>query len=278
MFETLATGIWIGAAALFGLLIGSFLNVCIYRLPAGLTIVRGHSFCPQCKHPLGSLDLVPVFSYLLLGRRCRYCHEPISPRYARIELLTCAYFTLTALAVRPGETGWPEWLRSLLPGSAGAQPDGVFSASLLLAIFIVLVFSGFLVWAMILWDGQTAPNGLLLFIAVPVSLHLALRPEKLVSSLLAAALALLVHLLLTWLRLYPEMPARQRLQTGASLGLLGLAAGLPAVQPVLAVLLIELLFLSLYGQKSAATGRADQLWRSLPLQLILIGSVARLFF
>ncbi len=81
----------------YGLLIGSFLNVCIYRIPKEISVVRGRSFCPSCNHPLYPLDLVPVFSYLFLGRRCRYCKEPISSRYASIEGLTGLVFGIVYL-------------------------------------------------------------------------------------------------------------------------------------------------------------------------------------
>lgn len=72
---------------ILGICIGSFLNVCIYRIPNNISIAKGRSFCPNCNHQLGVLDLVPLFSYLLLGRKCRYCHKPISPRYFTVEFL-----------------------------------------------------------------------------------------------------------------------------------------------------------------------------------------------
>lgn len=72
----------------FGLCIGSFLNVCIYRLPESMSIIRPPSSCPQCKNPIRFYDNVPVISYLLLRGRCRNCQTPISIRYPLIELLT----------------------------------------------------------------------------------------------------------------------------------------------------------------------------------------------
>lgn len=81
----------------FGLLIGSFLNVCVYRLPRGESVVVGRSHCPSCGHRLGPADLVPVLSFLALGRRCRYCHQPISSRYATVEVLTAGLFFLSTL-------------------------------------------------------------------------------------------------------------------------------------------------------------------------------------
>ena len=82
-----------GFIFLFGIIIGSFLNVLIYRIPLKLDFVKGRSFCPSCHHELGALDLFPVFSYLFLKGKCRYCHEKISWRYPLIELLTGILFT-----------------------------------------------------------------------------------------------------------------------------------------------------------------------------------------
>lgn len=77
---------------LFGLCIGSFLNVCIYRIPLGISTARGRSFCPGCGHPLGAFDLFPMLSYLFLRGRCRYCRQKISLRYPFVELLTGLLF------------------------------------------------------------------------------------------------------------------------------------------------------------------------------------------
>lgn len=78
----------------FGAVIGSFLNVLIYRLPRKLNFVKGFSFCPSCEHRLYPKDLVPVFSWIFLGGKCRYCKEPISPRYMLVELF-CGAMSLT---------------------------------------------------------------------------------------------------------------------------------------------------------------------------------------
>jgi len=103
--------LWIALAGVLGLLVGSFLNVVILRLPARMAaawrqeardvlelqadttplppgIVREPSHCPHCKHPLSALDNIPLFGWLLLRGRCRYCHAKISIQYPLVELLS----------------------------------------------------------------------------------------------------------------------------------------------------------------------------------------------
>jgi leader peptidase (prepilin peptidase) / N-methyltransferase len=94
-------------ALLFGLIIGSFLNVCIYRWPRDLSVVKPRSHCPSCEKMIAWYDNVPVVSYLLLGARCRNCRARISWRYPVVELATGALFFyfiytfgLTVLAVK----------------------------------------------------------------------------------------------------------------------------------------------------------------------------------
>src|SRR5487761_2065694 len=103
--------LWIALAGMLGLLVGSFLNVVILRLPERMAaawrqeardvleleadaaplppgIVREPSHCPQCRHPLSARDNIPLFSWLLLRGRCRYCREKISIQYPLVELLS----------------------------------------------------------------------------------------------------------------------------------------------------------------------------------------------
>ncbi|WP_075166417.1 prepilin peptidase [Chthonomonas calidirosea] len=87
-----------GVAFLCGVTIGSFLNAVIYRLPKGLSLLEPRfSICPHCRHRLGALDLIPLFSFLILRCRCRYCGKPIAWRYFGVELLTGVLFTLVVL-------------------------------------------------------------------------------------------------------------------------------------------------------------------------------------
>ena len=82
----------IGIAVLFGLIFGSFLNVCIYRLPRDLSVAWPRSRCLACGHRIEAYDNIPVLSYLLLGARCRHCRSGISWRYPAVEILTAGLF------------------------------------------------------------------------------------------------------------------------------------------------------------------------------------------
>ncbi len=78
--------------ALFGLCMGSFLNCVAWRIVHEESVLYGRSHCAKCNHPLGFLDLIPVFSYVFLGGKCRYCKEKIAFRYLLAELLSAAVF------------------------------------------------------------------------------------------------------------------------------------------------------------------------------------------
>lgn len=84
-------GIVIGV---FALLIGSFLNVCIYRIPLKQSVVKVNSHCFSCNKPIKPYDLIPILSYLFLGGKCRSCKEKISVRYPLIEFLNLALYII----------------------------------------------------------------------------------------------------------------------------------------------------------------------------------------
>jgi leader peptidase (prepilin peptidase)/N-methyltransferase len=98
----LGSGVLLGFACALGLVVGSFLNVVIHRVPRGESIVRPGSRCPRCEVPIGVRDNVPVLSYLWLRGRCRHCGSTISWRYPAFELATGALFA--AIAWRHGPT------------------------------------------------------------------------------------------------------------------------------------------------------------------------------
>ncbi|WP_199922325.1 prepilin peptidase [Microterricola viridarii] len=87
------------AVGAFGLLIGSFLNVVVYRVPNGQSIVSPPSACPGCGMQIRPIDNIPVVSWLLLGGKCRQCREPISARYPLVELGTGLAFAAITLWV-----------------------------------------------------------------------------------------------------------------------------------------------------------------------------------
>ncbi len=103
------------ASAIFvlGLAFGSFLNVCIYRLPRDLSVVSPRSACPHCKRLIAFYDNVPIISWVVLRGRCRYCKARISPRYLFVEFLTgalflgiYAYFGFTLAGLKYGVFGF----------------------------------------------------------------------------------------------------------------------------------------------------------------------------
>ena len=122
-------------AIALGVSVGSFLNVVVYRVPAGLSLLYPPSRCPKCLHRLAPYDNVPVLGWLWLRGRCRYCAAPISPRYPLVEALTGALFA--AIAWRYGATG---------------QLAPLLSGWVLVSWLVAL--------ALIDWDTLTLPNRL----------------------------------------------------------------------------------------------------------------------
>ena len=81
--------------SLFGVVWGSFLNVCIFRIPDGKSIVFPGSHCRHCKKNISWYDTIPLISYLILFGKCRFCKKPISPQYPIVELLSGIFIILT---------------------------------------------------------------------------------------------------------------------------------------------------------------------------------------
>lgn len=102
-------------AGMLGLLIGSFLNVVVWRVPRGESVVRPRSACPRCGHRIRAWDNVPVLSWLVLRGRCRDCRAPISARYPLVEAGTAVVFAVLAWS-----TGWSWALPAVLYLGASA--------------------------------------------------------------------------------------------------------------------------------------------------------------
>lgn len=85
---------------IIGTFFGSFFTLAVYRIPKKEDILIKHSYCPNCNHKLGFFDLFPVFSYILLGGKCRYCKNKIRPRYLILEVLSGLAFLFFAFAFK----------------------------------------------------------------------------------------------------------------------------------------------------------------------------------
>ncbi len=81
---------------MMGITFGSFYTLAVYRIPKGEDIIHTHSYCPNCKHKLNIFDLIPVFSYIFLGGKCRYCKQKIRPRYLILETISGLFFVVIA--------------------------------------------------------------------------------------------------------------------------------------------------------------------------------------
>ncbi|MET1019147.1 MAG: prepilin peptidase [Microterricola sp.] len=92
-------------SGVLGLILGSFLNVVIYRVPAGMSVVSPPSACPRCGTPIKPIDNIPVLSWLMLRGRCRSCRTSISPRYPLVELGTAVLFAIVAVVFSAGVDG-----------------------------------------------------------------------------------------------------------------------------------------------------------------------------
>jgi len=84
---------------LMGAFFGSFFSLAVYRIPLGENITHKHSFCPNCKHKLGILELIPIFSYIFLGGKCKNCKEKIKIRYVLLEIFSGLTFLIFAISL-----------------------------------------------------------------------------------------------------------------------------------------------------------------------------------
>ena len=109
----------LGIGFVFGTFIGSFLNVCIWRMPREQSIVRPRSRCPHCAHPIAWYDNLPVLSFVLLRARCRHCHQAISWRYPLVEVLSglAAVAALGRFGLEPKSLVYLGFLWALLAAS-----------------------------------------------------------------------------------------------------------------------------------------------------------------
>ncbi|MGA2184350.1 MAG: prepilin peptidase [Bryobacteraceae bacterium] len=237
-------------AFLAGLLIGSFLNVCIYRLPRDLSVARpSRSFCPACEKTIVWYDNIPLVSYVLLAGRCRYCHEHISIRYPLVELATAAWFAWAA-------------------GVLGPVPDA-FRLCAFGAILIALVVTDF--EAQILPDEFTiggAVLGIVLSLFIPIHegiAHFFLYNHERIASLGEAVLGAAVSSLVLWLLRWTYEKVRHR--EGLGLGDVKMVAMMGAflgLQGVLFTIMVGSILGSVVGLGFILIARKDAATYELP--------------
>lgn len=159
-----AAALLVALVGVTGLAIGSFLNVVVYRVPAGMSVVHPRSACPNCGHEITARDNVPVLSWLLLRGKCRDCAEPISKRYPLVELAGAAAFAVVGIWAAP---------------AIGAAPDAVLAIAAVLRLLAFLYLAAITV-ALAIIDVETRrlPNVIVL-------------PSYLVGVVLLGAAALL---------------------------------------------------------------------------------------
>ena len=152
--------LWPWLALAVGLVVGSFSNVCIHRLPERQSVVRPRSRCPRCGAPIGAADNVPILSYLFLRGRCRACRATISPRYPLVEAANGAmYFALARLM--------------------GPTPAAVVAMAFVTALLILTLID---------YDHQLLPDAITLpGIAVGLAASFLPGPPTPLSSAVAAA-------------------------------------------------------------------------------------------
>jgi leader peptidase (prepilin peptidase) / N-methyltransferase len=161
-------GVWVAAAigcGVFGLLIGSFLNVVAYRVPAGVSIVSPPSACPNCGRAIRPYDNVPVLSWLLLRGKCRDCAEPISKRYPLVELGTGVAFVAVTVwwwGSAVGLGGLDTAAGGLLDQRGGSATGGEVAASVLVLVAFLYLVAISVVLGLIDIDVHKLPNRIVL--------------------------------------------------------------------------------------------------------------------
>jgi leader peptidase (prepilin peptidase)/N-methyltransferase len=179
-------------AGVFGLLIGSFLNVCIYRWTRDLSVVKPRSACPECEHPIAWYDNIPLVSFAVLGGRCRHCKTPIPWTYPAVELLTAFFFA---------------YFVALQGVNPAAMKDCLFAAIMLGLIFSDLdtrllpdeFTIGGLVAALVLAILVPLPPTVFALVTELSDIHLGLRATSLGEAVIGAAIPAGAMWLLGWI-------------------------------------------------------------------------------
>ncbi|MGH9315802.1 MAG: prepilin peptidase [Thermoanaerobaculia bacterium] len=236
------------SAGLFGLLVGSFVNVLVHRLPRDESVVSPASHCPACGAPIRPRDNIPVLSWILLAGRCRTCRAPIPARYPALELANAVLWVLVAWRARQ----WPEF--------AG----GVWLASSCLALAVIDA------------EFQILPNEITLTgLGAGIALSFFSGTPTLLSSLAGALLGGGGLFLVAFL--YQKIAGHEGMGLG-DVKMLAMVGAFLGPSGVLVTVLLASLSGSVVGLALLATGRGDRKMR-LPFGVFLaVGAVAALFF
>jgi leader peptidase (prepilin peptidase) / N-methyltransferase len=211
--ETLVPGV----LGVLGLLIGSFLNVVIARVPSGESIVSPPSHCPKCNHRIAWYENVPVLSWLLLRGKCSSCKAPISPRYVLVELLTGLLFVLCFL--RFG-VGWP-----------------LVGALLFVSFVVPLIFTDAEHW--ILPDQLTLPG-----IAFGVLVQIPLGADAVWTAVFGAVTGFLVLRAMEW---FGWLAFRKEAMGGGDKFLLALVGAFLGWRPMLGIISMSAMQAAVWG-------------------------------
>ena len=230
-----AFGIVTGFVFLAGLCIGSFLNVCIWRIPRDESIVWPGSHCPACGHAIAPWDNVPLLSWLLLNGKCRHCKAPISPRYFVVELLTGALFAGLWLV-----HGWSALTPAYL----------VFTGALILGTFVD--FDHLILPDRVTLGGMLV--GPLLSFAIPALQGQVERVPALVQSLIGLALG---YGLLWLVATIGRLVLRREAMGFGDVKLLGAIGACLGWQAVLFVVFVSSLSGTLLGLALIAVGQKE---------------------
>lgn len=154
-------------AVVLGLCVGSFLNVIIHRLPKGMSVIGGRSFCPRCRKKISWFDNIPLLSFVLLAGKCRHCKKPISWRYPLVELITGILFVLEVFRLgNLGDLG--------VLGVERLGIDLILVSSLIVIFFIDL-------------EHQIIPDEIIIFdVAITLILLISQYPNILISNIFVA--------------------------------------------------------------------------------------------
>jgi len=242
-FILILFAVFVGA---FGACIGSFLNVCIYRIPRNESIVSPGSHCPHCNRAIPWYLNIPILTWVLLRGRCRYCRGPITPRYLLVELLTAVLF----LGILFQQEGFPHLLHMQRMHDWHLVPVYfVFTAGLILGTFVDFEF-------MEIPDSVTIGGtvaGLIFSVLLPALHGTTIWYRSLLTAMLAAALGAGLLWLVGWLG---EKAFKKEAMGFGDVKLMAAVGAFLGVKAVLFTIIGGAFFGSIVGVALIATRRA----------------------